>query len=205
MKRVAILISGGGSNMEALLEDMKGDHPGRPALVLSNRADAGGLAKAKGQGVPTEVVDHKPFKGNRQAFEAELSTVLEKYSPDIICLAGFMRVLTPGFVAGWDGQMLNIHPSLLPKYPGLNTHARALEAGDQEAGCTVHEVTGVLDTGPLLGQARVPILEGDTPDTLAARVLTMEHQLYPAVLRRFANGDKAPLYLPPMPETHIKL
>ena len=203
MKRVAILISGGGSNMEALLDDMNGNHPCEPALVLSNRADAGGLAKAKARGVPTEVVDHKPFKGDREAFEAALTKAIGRHTPDIICLAGFMRVLTPGFVDQWAGKMINIHPSLLPKYPGLNTHARALDAGDREAGCSVHEVTGELDAGPLLGQARVPIHEDDTPDKLAVRVLKMEHQLYPSVLRRFATGDKTPLYLPPLTETPI--
>lgn len=190
--------------MEALLEDMTGDHICRPVLVLSNRTDAGGLAKAAARGVASRVVDHKPFKGDREAFEENLSSVLSEVTPDIICLAGFMRVLTPGFVERWAGRMINIHPSLLPKYPGLNTHARALEAGDREAGCSVHEVTGELDAGPLLGQARVPVLDGDTPEILAARVLKMEHQLYPAVLRRFAVGNKTPLYLPKSPETHIK-
>ena len=121
---------------------------------------------------------------------------LEPAAPVILCLAGFMRVLTPGFVDRFAGRMLNIHPSLLPKYPGLNTHARALAAGDREAGCTVHEVTADLDAGPILGQARVPVLAGDTPDRLAARVLPMEHRLYPAVLRRFAAGDRTPVHLP---------
>ena len=203
MSRVAILISGGGSNMEALLDDMDGDHPCRPALVLSNRADAGGLAKAEARGVDTAVVDHRPFAGDRVAFEEALSKALSQAAPDIICLAGFMRILTRGFVEGWAGRMLNIHPSLLPKYPGLDTHARALTAGDAEAGCSVHEVTGDLDAGPVLGQARVPVLDGDTPEALAVRVLKLEHQLYPAVLRRFAVGDKTPVYLPPPVETHI--
>ena len=196
MKRVAIFISGGGSNMVTLAESMTGDHPARPVLVLSNNANAGGLKKAEAMGIPTAVVDHRPFKGDRPGFEAALQAELEKAQPDILCLAGFMRVLTAGFVEPWKGRMLNIHPSLLPKYRGLHTHARALEAGDAEHGCTVHEVTPELDDGPLLGQARVPVLAGDTPDTLAARVLEMEHKLYPAVLRRFAADDKTPVLLP---------
>lgn len=189
--RVAILISGGGSNMVTLVESMAGDHPARPCLVLANDPAAGGLDKAAALGVPTAVVDHRPFGRDRAGFEGELAHVLAVHAPDIICLAGFMRVLTPGFVTRWQGRMLNIHPSLLPKYPGLHTHARALEAGDAEAGCSVHEVTAELDGGPILGQARVPILVGDTPESLAARVLVEEHRLYPMVLRRFADGDRA--------------
>lgn len=195
MKRVAIFISGGGSNMVKLVESMTGDHPARPVLVLANSADAGGLAKAAEMGVPTAVVDHRPFKGDRAAFEEALQAELEKAAPDILCLAGFMRVLTAGFVSKWQGRMLNIHPSLLPKYRGLHTHARALEAGDTEHGCTVHEVTPELDDGPILGQAVVPVLPDDTADTLAARVLVQEHRLYPAVLRRFAEGDRETLRL----------
>ncbi|MGE4324742.1 MAG: phosphoribosylglycinamide formyltransferase [Pseudodonghicola sp.] len=194
-KRVAILVSGGGSNMVALVDSMTGDHPARPCLVLSNDPKAGGLVKAAERGVPTAFVDHRPFKGDRAAFEAELMKPLLAAEPDIICLAGFMRVLTAGFVSQWNGRMLNIHPSLLPKYKGLHTHARALEAGDSEHGCTVHEVTAELDDGPILGQARVPVLPGDTPDILAARVLEQEHKLYPAVLRRFAAGDRTPVLL----------
>ncbi|OED47896.1 phosphoribosylglycinamide formyltransferase [Rhodobacteraceae bacterium (ex Bugula neritina AB1)] len=194
-KNVAILISGGGSNMVSLLESMAGDHPARPCLVLSNNADAGGLAKAAAAGVATAVVDHRPFHGDREAFEAELVKPIIKAGADIVCLAGFMRVLTAGFVSQFEGRMLNIHPSLLPKYKGLHTHARALEAGDTEHGCTVHEVTPLLDDGPLLGQARVLVKPGDTPDGLAARVLEQEHKLYPAVLRRFAAGDKTPVVL----------
>ncbi|MDV4144463.1 MULTISPECIES: phosphoribosylglycinamide formyltransferase [Shimia] len=196
-KRVAIFISGGGSNMVRLIEDMQaGDHPAEPVLVLANDADAGGLAKAAALGVPTTVVDHRPFKGDRVAFEAALQAALVEARPDIICLAGFMRVLTEAFVAPWEGKMLNIHPSLLPKYKGLHTHARALEAGDAEHGCSVHLVTPALDDGPILGQARVPVLEGDSPDDLAARVLVQEHKLYPAVLRRFAANDLRPVLLP---------
>ena len=193
MKRVAILISGGGSNMVELLKSMTGDHPARACVVLSNIPDAGGLAKAEAAGVPTVVVDHKPFGADRAAFEAEMAKALGQYQPDIIALAGFMRVLTAEFVARYQGRMLNIHPSLLPKYRGLRTHARAIEAGDGIAGCTVHEVTADLDDGPILGQARVPVVAGDTPETLAARVLVQEHRLYPAVLRRFAAGDRSPL------------
>ncbi|WP_340242474.1 phosphoribosylglycinamide formyltransferase [Roseobacter sp. HKCCA2468] len=193
MKRVAILISGGGSNMVELLNSMTGDHPARACVVLSNIPDAGGLAKAEAAGVPTAVVDHKPFGADRAAFETEMAKALGQYQPDIIALAGFMRVLTAEFVARYQGRMLNIHPSLLPKYRGLHTHARAIEAGDDIAGCTVHEVTADLDDGPILGQARVPVVAGDTPETLAARVLVQEHRLYPAVLRRFAAGDRSPL------------
>ena len=188
-KRVAILLSGGGSNMVALLDSMTGDHPARPCLVLSNDANAGGLAKAAARGVPTAAVDHRPFRGDRLAFEAELSKPLRAARPDIICLAGFMRVLTGDFVGQWHGKMLNIHPSLLPKYKGLNTHARALAAGDAEHGCTVHQVTPALDDGPILGQARLRVDPAETAEELAARVLSLEHQLYPAVLRRFAAGD----------------
>jgi phosphoribosylglycinamide formyltransferase-1 len=196
VKRVAILISGGGSNMVALANSMTGDHPARPVLVLSNDPEAAGLAKAAALGIPTAAVDHRPFKGDREAFEAALLEPLTAAGPDILCLAGFMRILTPGFIARFQGRMLNIHPSLLPKYPGLHTHQRALDAGDREAGCTVHEVTPELDAGPILGQARVPVLPGDTAETLAARVLTEEHRLYPATLRRFAAGDRTPLLLP---------
>ncbi|MEO9781113.1 MAG: phosphoribosylglycinamide formyltransferase [Sedimentitalea sp.] len=195
-KRVAILLSGGGSNMVALLDSLTGDHPARPCLVMSNDVSAGGLAKAAARGVATAVVDHKPFGSDRAAFEAELIKPLIAAQTDIVCLAGFMRVLTAGFVGQWTGRMLNIHPSLLPKYRGLHTHARALEAGDSEHGCTVHEVTPELDEGPILGQARVPVLDGDTPDVLAARVLTQEHRLYPAVLRRFAAGSREQVLLP---------
>lgn len=194
-RRVAILLSGGGSNMMALLDSMQGDHPARPCLVLSNDPDAGGLAKAAARGVPVAAVDHRPFGTDRAAFEAELMKPLTDAAPDIISLAGFMRVLTAGFVSHWRGRMLNIHPSLLPKYRGLHTHARALEAGDKVHGCSVHEVTAELDDGPILGQAKVPVLPGDTPGDLAARVLVMEHRLYPAVLRRFAGGDKRPVML----------
>ncbi|WP_090217502.1 phosphoribosylglycinamide formyltransferase [Epibacterium ulvae] len=195
-KKVAILISGGGSNMVTLAQSMTGDHFGRPCLVLANSADAGGLGKAAALGIPTAVVDHRPFGKDRAAFEAELVKPILASGADIVCLAGFMRVLTEGFVRHFEGHMLNIHPSLLPKYKGLHTHARAIEAGDAEAGCTVHEVTPRLDDGPILGQARVPVHADDTADSLAARVLVEEHKLYPAVLRRFAAGVKDPVFLP---------
>jgi phosphoribosylglycinamide formyltransferase-1 len=195
VKRVAILISGGGSNMIKLVESMTGDHPARAVLVASNDANAAGLQKAAQMGVPTAAIDHRPYGKDRAAFEAELLKPILAAQPDILCLAGFMRVLTPDFVGRFAGRMLNIHPSLLPKYPGLHTHARALEAGDTAAGCTVHEVTPVLDDGPILGQARVDIAPDDTPDTLAARVLVQEHRLYPAVLHRFASGERTPLIL----------
>jgi len=191
--RVAILISGAGSNMAALLRDMVGDHPARPVLVASNVAGAGGLRLAAEAGVPVVTVDHRGRA--RDAFEAALLDPLAAARPDVVCLAGFMRVLTPQFVARFAGRMINIHPSLLPKYPGLHTHARALAAGDGQAGCTVHEVTADLDSGPILGQARVPVLPGDSEETLSRRVLAMEHRLYPAVLRRFAAGDRTPVLL----------
>ena len=181
--------------MVALVRDMVGNHPARPVLVLSNEPNASGLKRARETDVETAVVDHRPFRGDRAAFDCALTERLEAVRSDIICLAGFMRILSPEFTRRWSGRVLNIHPSLLPKYPGLDTHARAIASGDNEAGCTVHEVTDELDSGPVLGQARVPINFGDTADVLAARVLTAEHQLYPAVLRRFADGDRSPVYL----------
>lgn len=182
--------------MLALVRDMAEGGYARPVLVASNDPTAKGLERAAAQGIPVAAVDHRPFGRDREAFEAALAAKIDATNPDILCLAGFMRILTPGFIRRYQGRMLNIHPSLLPKYPGLHTHARALAAGDAEAGCTVHEVTAELDAGPLLGQARVPVLPGDTEDRLAARVLAREHQLYPRVLRRFAVGDRTPLLLP---------
>jgi phosphoribosylglycinamide formyltransferase-1 len=179
--------------MEALVRSMQGTHPARPVVVLSNDPEAGGLEKARAQGLPAVSVDHRPFGKDRAGFEAALQAALAPHAPDILCLAGFMRVLTPGFVEAWRGRMLNIHPSLLPKYRGLDTHARAIAAGDTWAGCSVHEVTPELDAGPILGQARVPVRPGDTAEALAARVLPAEHRLYPAVLRRFAAGDRRPV------------
>jgi phosphoribosylglycinamide formyltransferase-1 len=194
--RVAILISGGGSNMRALVGSMQGDHPCRTVLVASNDPAASGLVWAAEQGLATAAVDHRPFGRDRAAFEAALLEPILAAAPDILCLAGFMRILSPAYIGHFAGKMLNIHPSLLPKYPGLHTHQRALDAGDAEAGCSVHEVTADLDAGPILGQARVPILPDDTADTLAARVLVQEHRLYPTVLRRFAQGNRARIDLP---------
>ena len=158
------------------------------------RRPATGLDRAAALGIPTGAVDHRAYP-NREAFEAALRAHIDAAQPDLICLAGFMRILTPGFIAAYEGRMLNIHPSLLPKYPGLHTHARAIAAGDTQAGCSVHEVTADLDAGPILGQARVPVLPGDTENSLSARVLTQEHRLYPAVLRRFVAGDRTPVLL----------
>lgn len=188
---MAILISGGGSNMVSLARDMADpDHPALPCLVVSNRPDAGGLARANELGIPTACIDHRDFGGDRGAFEAALMRPLVESGAELICLAGFMRVLTPGFTGEWTGRMLNIHPSILPLFPGLGTHARALAAGMAVHGATVHEVTADLDSGPILGQAVIPVLEGDDPEKLAARLLPLEHRLYPAVLRRFAAGDR---------------
>ncbi len=174
--------------MVSLVDAMQaGEIDAEPVLVLANSADAGGLEKAQARGVATAVVDHREYS-DRAAFEAEISAVLEEHVPDVICLAGFMRVLTADFISKWEGRMLNIHPSLLPKYKGLHTHQRALDAGDSEGGVSVHLVTAELDGGPILGQVRVPILDGDTADSLAARVLKEEHQLYPAMLRDFVKS-----------------
>ncbi len=185
MSRVltAVLISGGGSNMDALLRASA--EPGYPAdirLVVSNRPDAGGVAKARSRGVEAIVVDHRPFGADRAAFEAALQDVLAARSIGFIALAGFMRILTPGFVSLWRGRMINIHPSLLPRFKGLDTHARALAAGDAEHGCTVHWVTPELDDGAVIAQARVPVMPDDDAHTLAARVLVEEHRLYPKAL-----------------------
>ena len=194
-KRIAILISGSGSNMVQLLDSLTDDSLGQVVVVVSNVPGAGGLQKAAARGVATATLDHRPFAGDRAGFEAELSKILAAYKPDLICAAGFMRILTSDFVAQWAGRMLNIHPSLLPKYKGLNTHARALEAAERFAGCSVHYVTSDLDGGQLLGQAVVPILEGEDAESLALRVLTQEHRLYPLVLRRVLAGNDAPVYL----------
>lgn len=195
MKRVAILISGGGSNMVALAKSMTGDNPARPVLVVSNDPDAGGLAKARDLGIATIVVDHREFNKDRNAFESVLHASLDEAKADIVCLAGFMRILTAEFTAKYERRMLNIHPSLLPKYKGLHTHQRALDAGESQHGCSVHEVTAALDGGPILGQAQIDIVAGDTPETLAARLLPLEHALYPAVLRRYVVGDRTPVRL----------
>ena len=194
MIRVAILISGSGSNMVALADSMRGDHPARPCLVVSNRPDAAGLRKARARGIPTACVDHRAF-ADRERFEAALAAELDAVPPDLICLAGFMRVLGGDFVTRYAGRILNIHPSLLPKYKGLDTHARAIAAGDAEAGCSVHEVTAALDGGPVLGRAVCDIAPGETPQTLAAKVIRLEHRLYPHVLRRAAQGQRTPVTL----------
>lgn len=187
--RAAIVISGGGSNMTALLAAMRA--PGYSAccpLVLANNPDAGGLAKAQGAGVATAVVDHRPFGRDREGFERALSARIEAAEADLVCLAGFMRLLSPWFVARWRDRLINIHPALLPSFRGLHTHQRALAAGVALHGCTVHLVREEMDDGPILAQGAVRVLEGDTPDALAARVLAMEHRLYPAALAAFAGG-----------------
>jgi formyltetrahydrofolate-dependent phosphoribosylglycinamide formyltransferase len=187
-KRVAILISGRGSNMEALIRAAEApDYPAEIVGVLSNRADAPGLAFAAAAGIATAVRSHKDFAG-REEFDAALQAVLEGWRTEIVCLAGFMRILTPGLVGRWEGRMLNIHPSLLPAFKGLHTHEQALEAGVKEHGCTVHFVTAGLDDGPSILTARVSVLPGDSPETLAARVLAEEHRIYPEALALVANG-----------------
>jgi len=194
--RVAILISGGGSNMLSLINSMVEDHPARPVLVLASTPNAGGLEKAQHFEITTDFVNYRDFIDHRQLFETKLTQALTKAAPDIICLAGFMHILSAEFVDIWHGHILNIHPSLLPKYRGLDTHKRALAAGDHFHGCTVHQVTGKLDDGPILGQSTVPIKPDDTEATLAARVLAAEHILYPEVLRRFAKDDHTPVIWP---------
>jgi phosphoribosylglycinamide formyltransferase-1 len=187
-KRVAILISGRGSNMAALIEAAaEADFPAEIALVVSNRPDAKGLALAEAHGIPTTVVDHSAYP-SREAFEEVLAANLRTAGIDFICLAGFLRMLTPGFVEAWRGQLLNIHPSLLPDLKGLDTHARALAAGAKIHGCTVHFVVPELDSGPIILQARVPVVEGDDADSLAERVLAAEHRIYPAALKLVAEG-----------------
>ena len=180
---LAILISGRGSNMEALLQAAaKPDFPAKPVLVLSNRPDAKGLDTAAAGGIPAHAIDHTLYGKDREAFEREFDAALTEAGTEIIALAGFMRVLTPWFVTRWEGRMINIHPSLLPKYKGLDTHQRAIAAGDAEAGCTVHWVSAGVDEGEIIAQAVVPILPGDTADSLAARILPEEHRLYPQAL-----------------------
>jgi phosphoribosylglycinamide formyltransferase-1 len=188
-KRVAILISGRGSNMAALIEAAKPrSFPAEIALVLSNRADAAGLVRARYGDVPTAIVDHTPYGKDRAAFEHALSAELAAQEIDLICLAGFMRLFTAGFVQKWEGRMLNIHPSLLPSFPGLDPHAQALAAGVRISGATVHFVTPETDAGPIVAQAAVPVRDGDTPEALAERVLAVEHRLYPLALRLVAEG-----------------
>ena len=187
MKNIVILISGRGSNMEAVVRAAQAEGwTARIAAVISNRADAKGLAFAQAQGIPTAVVPSKEF-ASRAAFDAALQAEIDRFAPDLVVLAGFMRILTSPFVEHYAGRMLNIHPSLLPDFPGLDTHRQALEAGRREHGATVHFVTAELDHGPVVAQARVPVLPGDTEDTLAARVLVEEHKLYPHAVRLFVE------------------
>ncbi|QIL69996.1 phosphoribosylglycinamide formyltransferase [Diaphorobacter sp. HDW4B] len=192
MKNIVILISGGGSNMAAIVrasqqQDWAGRYGARVAVVVSNKASAGGLVFAKDNGIATEVLDHKQFE-TREAFDAELAKIIDQYNPALVVLAGFMRILTPGFVQHFEGRMVNIHPSLLPAFPGLHTHQRAIDEGCKFAGCTVHRVTAELDVGPILEQAVVPVLPEDTADTLAARVLTQEHVIYPRAIVNLMRG-----------------
>jgi len=188
-KRVAVLISGRGSNMAALIEAAKEKtFPAEIVLVLSNRPDAAGLAIARAAGIATEVVDHAAFGKDRAAFDDAMQAMLEKYRIELICLAGFMRLLTTGFVRHWDGRMINIHPALLPAFKGLDTHKRALEAGAKIHGATVHFVVPEMDAGPIIAQGAVAVHDGDTEETLAARVLEIEHHIYPLALKLLAEG-----------------
>lgn len=187
-KRVAILISGRGSNMAALIDAAKApDYPAEIVLVMSNVPDAGGLAIAAANGIATATVDHRAFNRDREAFERAMQAELTAHRIDIVCLAGFMRILTPWFVGQWEGRMINIHPALLPAYKGLDTHARALADGAKEHGATVHFVTPGMDEGETILQEAVPVLPGDTPETLGKRVLEVEHRIYPQALRMIAT------------------
>ncbi len=189
MKRIVILISGGGSNMRAIaLACVAEGWPAEVVAVLSNRADAAGLAWAQARGIATGVVSHRDF-ADRAAFDAALAAQIDQHAPDLVVLAGFMRILTPGFVAHYAGRLINIHPSLLPAFAGLHTHQRALDAGCQFAGATVHFVTPELDHGPIVIQAAVPVQPDDTAATLAARVLQSEHHIYPRAVRWFVQGQ----------------
>jgi phosphoribosylglycinamide formyltransferase-1 len=189
MKNIVILISGRGSNMAAIVDACAREKwPARVVGVLSNRADAAGLAFARAHDIATAVVDHKAY-ASREAFDEVLAKSIEAFAPDVVALAGFMRILTPGFVQRFDGRLVNIHPSLLPLFPGLHTHARALEAGCMVAGATVHFVTADLDHGPIVAQALVPVLPADSEASLAARVLEQEHVLYPRAIRWFVEGS----------------
>ncbi|XAZ24746.1 phosphoribosylglycinamide formyltransferase [Sinorhizobium sp. B11] len=187
-KRIVVFISGGGSNMMALVQAAKStDYPAEIVGVISDKADAGGLAKAAAEGIATFAFVRKDY-ASKDAHEAAILAALDELSPDIICLAGYMRLLSGSFIQRHEGRIINIHPSLLPLFPGLHTHQRAIDAGMRIAGCTVHFVTEGMDEGPVIGQAAVPVLAGDTAEALAGRVLTIEHQLYPQALRLFAEG-----------------
>jgi phosphoribosylglycinamide formyltransferase-1 len=189
-KRVAVLISGRGSNMTALIDAAKArDYPAEIVLVVSNQPDALGLARARDAGIATALIDHRPFGENREAFERALDTELDAHRIDLVCLAGFMRLLTPWFVTRWSGCLLNIHPALLPQFKGLDTHRRALAAGVPRHGATVHFVVPETDSGPIIVQDSVPVIEGDTEAALAARVLEVEHRIYPQALRLVAEGQ----------------
>jgi len=189
-RRVAILISGRGSNMAALIQAAAAEHfPAQIVVVVSNRADAGGLETAKASGVPTVTVESKPFGKDRAAFEAVLQSALERHQVDLICLGGFMRLFTAEFVQRWYGRMLNIHPSLLPSFPGLDPQGQALRAGVKISGATVHFVIPETDAGPILMQGAVAVRDDDTPDTLGARILAIEHRIYPEALRLLAGGQ----------------
>jgi phosphoribosylglycinamide formyltransferase 1 len=188
-KRVAVLISGRGSNMVALVEAAKDEnYPAEIVQVVSNRPDAAGIAYARNAGIATNIIDHRDYGKNREAFERALQAVLESARIEIVCLGGFMRLFTPWFIDKWQGRMLNVHPALLPAFKGLHTHEQALAAGAKQHGATVHLVTLGMDEGPIVCQAAVPVLEGDTPETLAARVLTVEHKIYPLALKWLAEG-----------------
>jgi phosphoribosylglycinamide formyltransferase 1 len=188
-KRVAVLISGRGSNMAALIEAAKAnDYPAEIVLVLSNQPDAAGLLRAREAGITTAVIDHRRFHDDRQAFERALDDVLGKYRIDIVCLAGFMRLLTEWFIGRWSGRILNVHPALLPEFKGLHTHRRALAAGVKRHGATVHFVVEEADAGPIISQESIAVLPGDSEETLAARVLEIEHRIYPQALRLVAEG-----------------
>ncbi len=184
---VVVLISGSGSNLQALIDSQAKDNPARIRAVISNRADAFGLTRAQDADIPTAVLDHKAFDG-RDSFDAALMEVIDEHAPDLVILAGFMRILTPGFVRHYQGRLLNIHPSLLPKYKGLDTHRRALEAGDSEHGCSVHFVTEELDGGPVAIQAALAVEPGENIEQLTQRVHSAEHQIYPLAMRWFAEG-----------------
>jgi phosphoribosylglycinamide formyltransferase 1 len=215
-KRVAVLISGRGSNMASLIAAAKeNSYPAEIAVVVSNRPDAAGLAHARAQGIATKVVDHRPHGKNRAAFEGQLQQVLDEHRVEFICLGGFMRLFTADFVQHWQGRMLNIHPALLPSFPGLDPHGQALRAGVKISGATVHFVIPETDAGPIVAQAAVPVRDDDTVETLTARVLAVEHRLYPLALRLVAEGrvrvvdgrcfidgvraDDAALFVPPAP------
>jgi phosphoribosylglycinamide formyltransferase-1 len=215
-KKVGILISGRGSNMSALVEACAQEgFPAEVAVVISNRPDAAGLKIAADVGVATCAFDHKEYE-DRESFEADVGAALEDHGVDIVCLAGFMRLLTAGFVEAWRDRMINIHPSLLPAYPGVSVHERIIDDGVRISGCTVHFVRPEMDTGPIIAQAAVPVLPSDTPEALAARVVASEHRIYPLALRLVADGkvrvsggrvicgypetDSPPLYVPALPD-----